>query len=78
MKHFILSLLLFICCTTLLGQSANTKQTVAEKNKQTIKGTETSKAPVQPIDEPYTQSILKNTTDKMFLTELINYLPSSA
>src|SRR5215204_2172168 len=32
----------------------------------------------QPIDAGYTESILKNTTDKMFLTELVDHLPASA
>ncbi|MGD9587531.1 MAG: M14 family zinc carboxypeptidase [Pyrinomonadaceae bacterium] len=32
----------------------------------------------QPIDEAYTESILKNTTDPMFLTELVDHLPASA
>jgi len=31
----------------------------------------------QPIDTEYTDSIIKNTTDKMFLTELIDHLPAS-
>lgn len=32
----------------------------------------------QPVDRAYTDSILKNTTDKMFLTELVDHLPASA
>ena len=31
----------------------------------------------QPVDKEYTDSIVKNTTDKMFLTELVDHLPSS-
>lgn len=34
--------------------------------------------PVQPVDAAYTESIIKNTTDKMFLTELVDHLPASA
>ena len=75
MKSIILSVLMFVCCAGLLGQEPNSKQTVADKNKRTVKLPET---PTQPIDAPYTESILKNTTDKMFLTELVNYLPASA
>ncbi|MEP6850846.1 MAG: M14 family zinc carboxypeptidase [Acidobacteriota bacterium] len=35
------------------------------------------KAP-PPVDKDYTDSILKNTTDKMFLTEIVDHLPLSA
>ena len=31
----------------------------------------------QPVDKEYTDSIVKNTTDKMFLTELVDHLPAS-
>jgi hypothetical protein len=31
----------------------------------------------QPVDKEYTDSIVKNTTDKMFLTELVDHLPGS-
>jgi hypothetical protein len=31
----------------------------------------------QPVDKEYTDSIIKNTTDKMFLTELVDHLPAS-
>src|SRR6476469_1593266 len=39
-----------------------------------------TKAPAaaQPMDAAYTESIIKNTTDKMFLTELVDHLPASA
>lgn len=33
--------------------------------------------PPQPVDKDYTDSILKNTTEKFFLTELIDHLPAS-
>jgi hypothetical protein len=32
----------------------------------------------QPVDKEYTDSIVKNTTDKMFLTEFVDHLPASA
>lgn len=35
-------------------------------------------SPVQPVDAAYTESIVKNTTDKMFLTEIVDHLPASA
>lgn len=79
MKSIILSVLMFVCCTALLGQESITKQQAADKNKRTVKETNISKtAPAPPNNDAYTQSILKNTTDKMFLTELVNYLPASA
>jgi zinc carboxypeptidase len=31
----------------------------------------------QPVDKEYTDSIVKNTTDKMFLTEFVDHLPAS-
>jgi hypothetical protein len=34
--------------------------------------------PAQPVDKEYTDSIIKNTTDKMFLTEIVDHLPASA
>jgi hypothetical protein len=33
--------------------------------------------PAQPVDKEYTESIAKNTTDKMFLTEFVDHLPAS-
>ncbi|HRI03838.1 MAG TPA: M14 family zinc carboxypeptidase [Pyrinomonadaceae bacterium] len=32
----------------------------------------------QPVDKEYTDSILKNTTEKFFLTEIVDHLPASA
>ncbi|HQR31105.1 MAG TPA: hypothetical protein PLK30_00105, partial [Blastocatellia bacterium] len=31
----------------------------------------------QPVDKEYTESILKNTTEKFFLTELVDHMPAS-
>ncbi|HRH45845.1 MAG TPA: M14 family zinc carboxypeptidase, partial [Pyrinomonadaceae bacterium] len=76
MKPIIVSILMFVCCTALFGQQSTNKQKFTDKDKPSA--TDTTKAPAQPIDQAYTDSIIKNTTDKMFLTELINYLPSSA
>jgi hypothetical protein len=36
-----------------------------------------SEAQSQPVDKEYTESIVKNTTDKMFLTEFVDHLPAS-
>ncbi len=35
-------------------------------------------AATQPNDQEYTDSIIKNTTDKQFLTEIVDHLPASA
>lgn len=71
MKSIFLPAILLVFCLCLIGQTRNPNQFA--------KSPEVSKpASNQSIDEAYTQSIIKNTTDKMFLTELINYLPSSA
>lgn len=75
MKPFILSALMFVCCACLFGQQAGNKSKAVNKNKPADTAKVTS---AQSNDEAYTQSILKNTTDKMFLTELIDHLPSSA
>ena len=32
----------------------------------------------QPVDKEYTESILKNTTEKFFLTEIVDHMPASA
>ncbi|MBX7173874.1 MAG: hypothetical protein K1X72_23090 [Pyrinomonadaceae bacterium] len=77
MKLIIVSVLMCICCSVLLGQQPNNKQKFTDKDKPSAADTSKT-APAQPIDQAYTDSIIKNTTDKMFLTELVNYLPSSA
>ena len=33
--------------------------------------------PKQPIDQAYTDKILKYTTDKQFISPLVNYLPAA-
>lgn len=79
MKPFILLVLIFVCCAVLPGQEFSGKQKNADKSKGAAKTPDAPKTSAgQPRDEAYTQSILKNTTDKMFLTELVDYLPASA
>ena len=48
------------------------------KNSKETKSAAPPARSVQPIDTGYTESIIKNTTDKMFLTELVDHLPASA
>ena len=70
MKRIAIFALVLVFCTANLAQGPQVKQRSAEKKDPP--------AAAQPIDNEYTQSIIKNTTDKMFLTELIDHLPASA
>lgn len=46
--------------------------------KEGSKTADSSKNSIQPVNTEYTESIVKNTTDKMFLTEFVDHLPASA
>ncbi|HEX6126543.1 MAG TPA: M14 family zinc carboxypeptidase [Pyrinomonadaceae bacterium] len=70
MNRFVPATLLLILSVTALAQGPALKNTTASA-KPAGKLT-------QPIDRDYTDSIVKNTTDKMFLTELVDHLPLSA
>ncbi len=51
---------------------------LAQGGKSSAPQTQAPQPPApQPIDKDYTDSILKNTTEKFFLTELIDHLPAS-
>ncbi len=65
MKRIVLTALLFTLCTAVPAQGPNAK--TAPPRVETV----------QPIDKAYTESILANTTDKQFLTELVDHLPAS-
>ena len=64
MKRFVSALMLFVLCGSALAQ--------------TPKGKPAPAAAPQAIDKEYTDSILKNTTEKFFLTEFVDHLPASA
>lgn len=54
----------------------------AQQTGQSAAGAQTTGAPQstrssQPNDKEYTDSIIKNTTEKFFLTELVDHLPAS-
>ncbi|MGE3467684.1 MAG: M14 family zinc carboxypeptidase, partial [Pyrinomonadaceae bacterium] len=72
MKRIVLSVFLFVLCTVISAQvpQNQTKTAPAVLTKDS--------SAVQPINEAYTKSIIENTTDKMFLTELVDHLPFSA
>jgi hypothetical protein len=72
MKRFFLIISLFALAPVVNGQAPDNKQ-----NKLANKPVRPTAATVQPIDTAYTESIIKNTTDKMFLTELVDHLPLS-
>ncbi|HET7102950.1 MAG TPA: M14 family zinc carboxypeptidase [Terracidiphilus sp.] len=60
----IFAILLVVCCTTRYA-SAQTLDTRYVRD------------PKQPVDQAYTEHILKYTTDKSFLSPLVDYLPAS-
>jgi hypothetical protein len=74
MKRLFPVILALVLCVGVyaLGPSDKTTKTAAKPTKPV------SNAPAQPVDKEYTDSIIKNTTDKMFLTEFVDHLPSSA
>ncbi len=64
LSFLLLSVAVLVCCaqTTLRAQELNTNY---------------DRDPKQPIDQQYTDKILKYTTDKSFLSPLVDYLPAS-
>src|SRR5215468_9466511 len=61
------------------GPTGKTPQNNAAKSSQPAnKSAASANKSAQPMDTEYTDSIKKNTTDKMFLTELVDHLPLSA
>jgi hypothetical protein len=72
MRRFVLPLLLATLAVCAVGQKTGPAQKAsAAPSKPTTAG-------AQPVDKDYTDSIIKNTTDKMFLTEFVDHLPASA
>ncbi|HMQ04809.1 MAG TPA: M14 family zinc carboxypeptidase [Pyrinomonadaceae bacterium] len=87
MKRFTSAMLMLALCapmfaqTTVNGRSngpGSTTRTGVTKNAETPASARNDGNPAQPINVEYTESILKNTTDPMFLTELVDHLPASA
>jgi hypothetical protein len=68
MRRLFLPLLLVIFVLCASGQTTDSSR----------KPRSAQNAAAQPIDREYTDSIIKNTTDKMFLTEIVDHLPLSA
>ncbi|HKX29678.1 MAG TPA: M14 family zinc carboxypeptidase [Blastocatellia bacterium] len=68
-EHLVLGGLLFSLCLS---------PAIAQVSKKTAASSPpTQPSPPQPVDKEYTESILKNTTEKFFLTELVDHLPAS-
>ena len=83
MKRVATAVLTFALFTPLLAQAPIRRVKLAETGgatNSTPKKTDPAapKTPAQPVDAAYTESIIKNTTDKMFLTEIVDHLPASA
>ena len=72
MNRLVLVVMLFVLCTAVSAQGSKAKPSKSPSNA--------APPPTsgQPNDKEYTDSILKNTTEKFFLTELIDHLPASA
>lgn len=69
--------LLFLMSVSVPAQLRRADVNGTPLNEKPSTTTSTKTGDRQPINEEYTESILKNTTDKMFLTELVDHLPAS-
>src|SRR5688572_7132999 len=74
MKRIFTFALLFAFCISANAQAPIAKADVRPKSKAS--DTDAAKS-VQPMNVEYTKSIIENTTDKQFLTELVDHLPAS-
>jgi hypothetical protein len=63
---------LLLCGLVVLGV-----QPALAQQRSAATDTKPAASPAQPIDAEYTKSILENTTEKFFLTELVDHLPAS-
>ena len=64
-------------CTPIFAQVQPNKNQLAEAKTKSNTTSGTTKT-AQPLNVEYTESIIKNTTDKMFLTDIVDHLPASA
>lgn len=78
MKRVFAAVLIFVLTAPLYAQK---RTQLTEKNggpsAPTRKADGSKATPAQPINKAYTDSILTNTTDKQFLTEIVDHLPAS-
>ncbi len=79
MKRVAAAVLVLALCVPLFAQSRLAETVGAAKAPAKKGDVPVNKAtPVHPIDTAYTESIIKNTTDRQFLTEIVDHLPASA
>jgi len=81
MKRVIVAALTFALCTPLFVFGQRNNQTQPNDTSATTKPSDkkpSNKAAAQPVNKEYTDSILANTTDKQFLTDIVDHLPASA
>src|SRR5258708_19445178 len=57
--------------------SVSTTTSAKDRKSKSAPDSKNKTAAGQPIDKGYTDSIIKNTTEKFFLTELVDHLPAS-
>ena len=80
MKRLAAFALMMAMCTTMFAQIQPNKNQLAEsKAKSNASDTPSARSSKssQPLNVEYTESIIKNTTDKMFLTDIVDHLPAS-
>ncbi len=81
MKRVASFALMIAICTPLSAQVRPNKNqltgTKAKPDPTTVIAAGSTK-PAQPLNVEYTESIIKNTTDKMFLTDIVDHLPASS
>lgn len=79
MKRFVSIVLTLAMCVPIYAQTlTGNNGTGTGSSRSTAKTAKGPDASAQLNDAEYTESILKNTTDKQFLTELVDHLPASA
>jgi hypothetical protein len=81
MKRVAVAALTLVLCTPFFAVAQRNNQTKLAESSGVSKPAEkkpAGKAPAQPVNKEYTDSIIANTTDKQFLTEIVDHLPASA
>ena len=78
MKRVAAAAMMFALSASLFGQAQLNRTTRLGTGAAGEPSTKKTEPSAQPIDAAYTESIVKNTTDKQFLTEIVDHLPASA
>ena len=78
MKRISVVVVLLALCAPMFGQALSKNNAAGAKNAKTgVPDVNATRNPAQPINKEYTDSILANTTDKQFLTDIVDHLPAS-